>query len=86
MERSHVAGDVAMLEAEVNPVIRTLRRHGFEVVALHNHMLDEAPRMVFLHYYGTGPAERLAQGFRAALDELGKHGRPAGVAARDAHR
>ncbi len=78
MERAHVAGDVAMLEPEVNPVIRALRRNGLEIVALHHHMLGEQPRMVFLHYYGTGPAEQLARGFRAALDELGRaagHGR-----------
>lgn len=72
----HIAGDIAMLEPEVNPVIRALRRHNLEVVALHNHMLGEQPRMVFLHYYGTaGKAATLAEGFRAALDELGKHGR-----------
>jgi hypothetical protein len=74
-ERAHVAGDIAMLEPEVNPVIAALRKNRLEVVAVHNHMLGEEPRMVFLHYYGTGPALELAQGFRAALDELGKHGR-----------
>jgi hypothetical protein len=74
-ERAHVAGDIAMLEPEVNPVIAALRKNRLEVVAVHNHMLGEDPRMVFLHYFGTGPATELAQGFRAALDELGKHGR-----------
>lgn len=74
-QRAHIAGDMAMLEPEVNPVIRALRRNHLEVVALHHHMLGEAPRIIFLHYYGTGPAETLARGFRAALDELGKHGR-----------
>lgn len=69
---AHIAGDIAMLEHEVNPVIKALRANGLEVVALHNHMLDEDPRMFFLHYYGRGPATQLAQGFRAALDELGK--------------
>jgi hypothetical protein len=73
--RAHIAGDIAMLEPEVNPVVRALRRSKLEVVALHHHMLGEEPRMIFLHYYGTGPAETLARGFRAALDELGKHGR-----------
>ena len=75
MERAHIAGDIAMLEPEVNPVIAALRKNRLEVVALHNHMLGEDPRMVFLHYLGVGPAPDLAQGFRAALDELGKHGR-----------
>ncbi len=74
-EAAHIAGDVAMLEPEVNPVIMALRRSGLEVVALHHHMLGENPRIIFLHYYGRGPATRLAQGFRAALDELGKHGK-----------
>lgn len=74
-ERAHVAGDIAMLEPEVNPVIRALRSHGLEVVALHHHMLGEDPRIIFLHYFGTGPAADLAGGFRSALDELGKHGR-----------
>jgi hypothetical protein len=75
MDRAHVAGDIAMLEPEVNPVIAALRQHRLEVVALHNHMLGEEPRILFLHYLGMGPAAELAQGFRAALDELGKHGK-----------
>ena len=74
-ERAHVAGDIAMLEPEVNPVIAALRKNRLEVVALHHHMIGEDPRIIFLHYYGTGPAAELAQGFRAALDELGKHGK-----------
>lgn len=73
-DKGHVAGDITMLEPEVNPVIAALRKHNLDVVAVHNHMLGEEPRVIFLHYYGTGPAETLAQGFRAALDELGKHG------------
>jgi hypothetical protein len=73
-EHAHIAGDIAMLQPEVNPVIRALRANNLEVVAVHNHMLGEEPRIIFLHYYGAGPAETLAHGFRAALDELGKHG------------
>jgi hypothetical protein len=69
---AHVAGDIAMLEEEVNAVIKTLRAHNLEVVALHHHMLGDSPRMVFLHYYGRGPATTLATGFRAALDQLGR--------------
>jgi hypothetical protein len=72
MEKAHIAGDIAMREHEVNAVIPILRRAGLEVVALHHHMLFESPRMIFLHYLGTGPAPALAQGFRAALDSLGK--------------
>jgi hypothetical protein len=74
-DRAHIAGDIAMLQPEVNPVIAALRKNSLNVVALHHHMLGEEPRIIFLHYYGTGPATALAQGFRAALDELGKHGK-----------
>ncbi|WP_426491453.1 DUF1259 domain-containing protein [Hymenobacter sp. 102] len=69
---AHIAGDIAMLEGEVNPVIKALRAHKLEVVAVHNHMLFDQPRMVFLHYYGRGPAAQLAAGFRLALNQLGK--------------
>jgi len=67
-ERAHVAGDVAMTANEVNRVIRALRRGGIDIAAVHNHMLDEQPRIFFLHYWGTGPAERLAQTVREAFD------------------
>jgi hypothetical protein len=73
-EQARIAGDMAMLEPEVNPVIRALRAHQLNVVACHHHMIGERPRIIFLHYYGTGRATDLAQGFRAALDELGRHG------------
>jgi hypothetical protein len=69
---AHIAGDIAMLQSEVNGVIKTLRQHNLEVVAVHNHMLGDDPHMIFLHYYGRGNAATLAQGFRAALDVLGK--------------
>ncbi|MDB5136046.1 MAG: hypothetical protein JWP37_2649 [Mucilaginibacter sp.] len=69
---AHIAGDIAMLQSEVNTVIKTLRAHNLEVVAVHNHMLGDDPHMIFLHYYGRGNAATLAQGFRAALDVLGK--------------
>jgi hypothetical protein len=68
-EKANVAGDVAMSSGEVNRVIQTLRKGGIEIVAVHNHMLDEQPRVFFLHYWGTGPAARLAQTVRAAFDE-----------------
>lgn len=68
-ERAHVAGDVVMKAAEVNPVIRAFRRSGINVVAVHNHMIDEEPRIFFLHYWGTGPAEKLAQTVREAFDQ-----------------
>lgn len=72
MENAHIAGDIAMLETEVNAVIKTLRTNNIEVVAVHNHMLGDKPHMIFLHYLGAGPALELSKGFRAALDQLGK--------------
>jgi hypothetical protein len=69
---AHIAGDIAMLQSEVNTVIETLRAHNLEVVAVHNHMLGDDPHLIFLHYYGRGNAATLAQGFRAAMDVLGK--------------
>jgi hypothetical protein len=73
-EKAAVAGDVAMLESEVTPVLKALRKNGLEVVAIHHHMTADRPMIIFLHYWGTGPAEKLATGFKAAVDELGKHG------------
>ncbi len=67
-----VAGDVAMRDDEVTPVLKSLRESGINVVAIHHHMTGVAPQVIFLHYYGTGPAAKLAQGVRAAVDLLGK--------------
>jgi len=66
-----VAGDVAMLEPEVTPVLKALRANGLDVVAIHHHMTDVKPVVIFLHYFGRGPAETLARGVRAAVDQLG---------------
>lgn len=70
-ENAAVAGDVAMLANEVTPVLKALRKNGLDVVAIHHHMADTRPTIYFLHYWGTGPADKLAAGFRAALDRLG---------------
>lgn len=67
-----VAGDVAMLENEVTLVLKALRTHGLDVVAIHHHMTGSRPMIIFLHYWGKGPATKLATGFKAALNELGK--------------
>lgn len=67
-----VAGDVAMLETEVTQVLKALRSHGLHIVAIHHHMTGSRPMLIFLHYWGQGPAEKLATGFKAALDQLGK--------------
>lgn len=71
-EKAAVAGDFTMLENEVAPVIKALVENGIEVVAVHNHMVHEQPRIFFLHYWGVGNAEQLAKGLRAALDQTGK--------------
>lgn len=67
-----VAGDVAVLESELQPVLKTLRSHGIDIVAIHHHMTDVKPMVVFLHYYGKGPATKLAAGVRAAVDLHGR--------------
>jgi uncharacterized protein DUF1259 len=66
-----IAGDVAMLAAEVTPVLKALRQNGLDVVAIHHHMTETQPTIFFLHYWGTGPATKLATSFKAALDQLG---------------
>jgi hypothetical protein len=79
-ENAAIAGDVAMLANEVTPVLKALRANGLDVVAIHHHMTGTQPTVFFLHYWGTGPAEKLATGFRAALAEIGRP--PAGSAGR----
>jgi hypothetical protein len=73
-EDAAIAGDVAMLESEVTPTLKALRSHGLDLVAIHNHMIGTEPEIIFLHYWGRGPADKLAAGFKAALDQLGKGG------------
>jgi hypothetical protein len=70
-EEAAVAGDFTMLKDEVAPVIEALVENGIEVVAVHNHMVHEEPRIFFLHYWGVGEAEKLAKGLKAALDQTG---------------
>src|SRR5260221_2869007 len=71
-DHAAVAGDFTMLGDEVAPVIKALVENGIEVVAVHNHMVHENPRIFFLHYWGVGNAEQLAKGLKAALDQTGK--------------
>jgi hypothetical protein len=68
--KAAIAGDFVLTTEEVNPVLRTLRAHGIEVTALHNHMLDEQPRLFFMHFWANDAAEKLADGLRAALDQV----------------
>jgi len=66
-EKALVDGDFAMLESEVQPVLKTLRSNGINIVAIHNHMTMENPRIIFLHYWGIGSTVDLANGLAAAL-------------------
>ncbi len=60
-------GDLALRESEVNPVVGKLRAEQIEVTAIHNHLLGESPRVMYVHFWGRGPAARLASSLRAAL-------------------
>ena len=63
-----VLGDFAVLENELQAVLKTLRHHGINIVAIHQHMTGETPRMMFLHYYGRGKALTLAKDVKAAIE------------------
>jgi Domain of Unknown Function (DUF1259) len=67
--KAAITGDFVLAPSEVNPVIRALRANGIEVTALHSHMLDEQPRLFFMHFWANDDAVRLAKGIRAALDK-----------------
>jgi Domain of Unknown Function (DUF1259) len=67
--KAAITGDFVLIAQKVNPVLRTLRENGIEVTALHNHMLNDEPRLFFMHFWANDDAERLAEGLRAALDQ-----------------
>lgn len=67
--KAAVTGDFVLLGDEVNPVIAALRANGIEVTALHSHMLDEQPRLFFMHFWANDDAIKLAKGLRSALDK-----------------
>jgi hypothetical protein len=69
-EKAAITGDFVMTANEVNPVIRALQEQGIQVTALHNHMLEEEPRLFFLHFWANDDAQKLARGLRAALDQM----------------
>jgi Domain of Unknown Function (DUF1259) len=69
--KAAITGDFVLTEKEVNPVLRTLRQNGIEVTALHSHMLDEQPRLFFMHFWANDDAAKLARGLRAAIDKTG---------------
>jgi hypothetical protein len=67
--KAAITGDFVMTGEEVNPVIMALRAHGIEVTALHSHMIDEQPRLFFMHFWANDDAIKLAKGLREALDK-----------------
>jgi len=67
--KAAITGDFVLIGTEVNPVIKTLRSNGIAVTALHSHMLDEEPRLFFMHFWANDDAVKLAKGLRAALDQ-----------------
>jgi hypothetical protein len=68
--KAAITGDFVMTANEVNPVIRALTSHGIEVVSLHSHLLEESPRLFFMHFWANDNATKLASGLRSALDAM----------------
>ena len=68
--KAAITGDFVMLSSEVNPVIKALRDGGIEITALHSHMLDEQPRLFFMHFWANDDAVKLAKTLRTALDQM----------------
>jgi Domain of Unknown Function (DUF1259) len=66
--KAAITGDFVLIASEVNPVLKALRQNGIQVTALHNHMLQEEPRLFFVHFWANDDAVKLAKGLRAALD------------------
>src|SRR5207247_3973081 len=67
--KAAITGDFVLTADEVNPVIKALRSNGIEVTAVHSHMLNEQPRLFFMHFWANDDAAKLAKGLRAALDK-----------------
>ena len=68
--KAAITGDFVLTADEVNPVIKALRASGIEITALHSHMLDERPRLFFMHFWANDDAIKLAHGLRSALDKM----------------
>jgi len=68
--KAAITGDFVLIGKEVNAVAKTLRESGIEVTAVHNHMLDDQPRLFFMHFWANDDALKLAKGLRAALDKM----------------
>ena len=67
--KTAITGDLVLIDKEVNPVAKTLRQHGIDVTAIHNHALADSPRLFYMHFWANADAVQLAQGLRAALDQ-----------------
>ena len=68
--KAAITGDFVLIGKEVNPVLKTLRENGIEVTALHSHMLEEQPRLFFMHFWANDDAQKLADGLKAALGKV----------------
>ena len=68
--KAAITGDFVLISSEVSPVLRALRQNGIEVTALHSHMLDEEPRLFFMHYWANDDLAKELKGLRAALDQI----------------
>ncbi len=68
--KAAITGDFVLIAKEVNPVLKTLRENGIEVTALHSHMLEEQPRLFFMHFWANDDAQKLADGLKAALGKV----------------
>src|SRR6267142_727761 len=68
--KAAITGDFVLVAQEVNPVLKTLRDNGIEVTALHSHMLEDQPRLFFMHYWANDDAQKLATGLKAALSKV----------------
>jgi hypothetical protein len=78
-DNAAVDGDFAVAETELQPVLKALRHGGINVVAIHHHMTDEKPRILFLHYWGRGKASDLAKTLKQAIDMTDWEGKKTGV-------
>jgi hypothetical protein len=70
--KAAITGDFVLIAKEVNPVLKTLRDNGIEVTALHSHMLEEQPRLFFMHFWANDDVQKLADGLKAALDKVNR--------------
>jgi len=68
--KAAITGDFVITAEEVNPLIRALREDGIEVTAIHTHMLNEQPRLFFVHFWANDDAQKLAKGLQAALARI----------------